>query len=209
MEEPKKIEITFENIEFILFKDKLTVFGKTSVLSNKTFEKIDLPKGTTLDYDVENVFKELGLNYTDYNGYSFGFNKGVQVEGILDESVIKSSKKPFTELPLFAFSDSEGNDLDITPITDWAKTVKTGETTSSSSSSSDGKSETDAIVTVVYDYSKHKLRAQADDGIHGKKWCQFPNSLRTREGVQYIVPVLVYDYDRDFYRIKGTPRPKY
>jgi hypothetical protein len=38
------------------------------------------------------------------------------------------------------------------------------------------------IITIVYDYSKNKLRAQAQDG----RWVRFPNHLRVR-GAKYMV----------------------
>lgn len=60
------------------------------------------------------------------------------------------------------------------------------------------------IVTIVYDDTRYKMRAQADDGKHGVKWVQFPHKLREREGQQYRVDQLIYDSDRDFYRVKGS-----
>ena len=49
------------------------------------------------------------------------------------------------------------------------------------------------IVTIVYDCQKHKLRAVADDGIHGYANVAFPNNLRTRDGQQYEVETLVWN----------------
>lgn len=60
------------------------------------------------------------------------------------------------------------------------------------------------IVTIVYDDTRYKMRAQADDGKHGVKWVQFPHKLREREGQQYRVDQLIYDSERDFYRVKGS-----
>lgn len=60
------------------------------------------------------------------------------------------------------------------------------------------------IVTIIYDETHYKMRAQANDGKHGVKWVQFPHKLREREGQQYRVDQLIYDSDRDFYRVKGS-----
>ena len=60
------------------------------------------------------------------------------------------------------------------------------------------------IVTIVYDDTRYKMRAQADDGKHGVRWVQFPHKLREREGQQYRVDQLIYDSERDFYRVKGS-----
>lgn len=49
------------------------------------------------------------------------------------------------------------------------------------------------IVTIVYDYKAHKLRARADDGVHGEANVAFPNALRNREGQQYEVDELVWN----------------
>lgn len=49
------------------------------------------------------------------------------------------------------------------------------------------------IVTIFYDYKAQKLRARADDGIHGPANVAFPNSLRNRVGQQYKVDDLVWN----------------
>lgn len=49
------------------------------------------------------------------------------------------------------------------------------------------------IVTIVYDAKAHKLRARADDGVHGEANVAFPNALRNREGQQYEVDELVWN----------------
>lgn len=64
---------------------------------------------------------------------------------------------------------------------------------------------TNSIVTIVYDFSKHKLRAQADDGVHGKGWVAFPSALRTTEGQQYEVEGLVWNGKN--YRAVGKITP--
>ena len=61
------------------------------------------------------------------------------------------------------------------------------------------------IVTIVYDTSKHKLRAQADDGVHGLANVAFPNDLRTREGQQYKVDTLTWNGKN--YRVSGDIKP--
>ena len=49
------------------------------------------------------------------------------------------------------------------------------------------------IVTIIYDTKAHKLRARADDGVHGEANVAFPNALRNREGQQYEVDELVWN----------------
>ena len=61
------------------------------------------------------------------------------------------------------------------------------------------------IVTIVYDIVKHKLRAQADDGIHGRGYVAFPNNLRTAEGQQYEVETLTWTGKN--YRVSGNIKP--
>ena len=58
------------------------------------------------------------------------------------------------------------------------------------------------IVTIVYDSSKHKLGAQADDGIHGVANVAFPNNLRTHSGQQYEVETLIWNGKN--YRVSGN-----
>jgi hypothetical protein len=61
------------------------------------------------------------------------------------------------------------------------------------------------IVTIVYDTTKHKLRAVADDGVHGYANVAFPNNLRTRDGQQYEVGSLVWNGKN--YRVSGNIKP--
>ena len=55
------------------------------------------------------------------------------------------------------------------------------------------------IVTIVYD--KNKLRARADDGIHGPAFVAFPNTLRNAVGQQYEVDELTWNGKN--YRVSG------
>ena len=61
------------------------------------------------------------------------------------------------------------------------------------------------VVTIVYDNTKHKLRAQADDGVNGKGWVSFPTNLRTTQGQQYQVDQLVWNGKN--YRVSGDIVP--
>lgn len=61
------------------------------------------------------------------------------------------------------------------------------------------------IVTIVYDRTKHKLRAQADDGVHGVGNVAFPNDLRNKEGQQYEVENLIWNGKN--YRASGDITP--
>ena len=63
------------------------------------------------------------------------------------------------------------------------------------------------IVTIDYDTRKHKLRALADDGVHGLGNVAFPNNLRNRPGQQYEVETLTWNGKN--YRASGriTPIP--
>lgn len=66
-------------------------------------------------------------------------------------------------------------------------------------SSSTGK----YIVTIMYD--GHKLRARADDGIHGRANVAFPTALRNHNGQQYEVEGLTWNGKN--YRAVGKIRP--
>lgn len=61
------------------------------------------------------------------------------------------------------------------------------------------------VVEIFYDYSAHKLRARADDGVHGKANVAFPNSLRNKEGQQYEVDQLIWNGKN--YRVSGDIKP--
>ena len=61
------------------------------------------------------------------------------------------------------------------------------------------------IVTIVYDYKAHKLRARADDGVHGEANVAFPNNLRNTEGQQYEVEDLIWNGKN--YRVSGAITP--
>lgn len=49
------------------------------------------------------------------------------------------------------------------------------------------------IVTIIYDTKAHKLRARADDGVHGEANVSFPTALRNHEGQQYEVDDLAWN----------------
>lgn len=61
------------------------------------------------------------------------------------------------------------------------------------------------IVTIVYDNTAHKLRARADDGIHGEANVAFPNTLRVHSGLQYEVEKLIWNGKN--YRVSGEITP--
>lgn len=77
--------------------------------------------------------------------------------------------------------------------------------TSVSSSSISSHSTNKPIVTITYDNKAHKLRARADDGIHGEANVAFPNSLRNSEGQQYEVDELIWNGKN--YRVSGNIKP--
>lgn len=58
------------------------------------------------------------------------------------------------------------------------------------------------IVTIIYDVKAHKLRARANDGVHGWANVAFPNNLRNRDGQQYVVDDLVWNGKN--YRASGN-----
>jgi hypothetical protein len=60
-------------------------------------------------------------------------------------------------------------------------------------------------VTIVYDSKAHKLRARADDGVHGEANVAFPNHLREKEGQVYQVDELIWNGKN--YRASGTITP--
>jgi hypothetical protein len=59
------------------------------------------------------------------------------------------------------------------------------------------------IVTIMYD--GNKLRARADDGIHGRANVAFPNHLRNHNGQKYEVETLTWNGKN--YRASGTITP--
>lgn len=73
----------------------------------------------------------------------------------------------------------------------------------SKNASSSGKDK--FIVTIFYDNKNHKLRAKADDGIHGEANVAFPNNLRNHEGQQYEVDNLIWNGKN--YRASGNIKP--
>ena len=76
---------------------------------------------------------------------------------------------------------------------------------SSSAAANTANQSSSGIVTIVYDSSKQKLRARADDGIHGAGYVAFPNNLRTSEGQQYEVETLTWNGKN--YRVSGNIKP--
>jgi len=63
------------------------------------------------------------------------------------------------------------------------------------------------MVQTVYDPGKRKIRVVGDDGVHGKGWVAFPNTLRTAEGLRYEVPDLRWN-GRNYIAI-GKPSQVY
>lgn len=59
------------------------------------------------------------------------------------------------------------------------------------------------IVTIIYDLKTH--RAQADDGVHGKAWVDFPNHLMSYDGQQYVVDALHWTGTK--YTVSGNIKP--
>lgn len=105
----------------------------------------------------------------------------------------KGYKLSLYGITLSIIERTEDKKVIIHPAGQWKYTSDTGDEPAS-----------EYIVTIVYDETHYKMRAQADDGKHGVKWVQFPHKLREREGQQYRVDQLIYDSERDFYRVKGS-----
>lgn len=61
------------------------------------------------------------------------------------------------------------------------------------------------VVTIVYDTKAKKLRARANDGVHGEANVAFPNNLRNTEGQLYSVEELWWNGKN--YRAGGQIRP--
>ena len=97
------------------------------------------------------------------------------------------------------FSDSLEEDFFNTPANKLSSWVSMNTTTGTSSKPTTKNSKN--IVTIYYDYKTHKLRAKADDGIHGEANVAFPNSLRNQEDQQYEVENLIWNGKN--YRISG------
>lgn len=195
---------------FVLTKNGLITFSSNFVAWDDT-KPVTIEPGTMLMYDYESKFKSLGLTPSDYYGYTFQFNDGVEVYANYDGNELtpvngSPSMRDFNYYILFAVSDNEDNKLDKVPITDWDKTKPTMAPPTTRSSTPSNK-----IVTIVYDPQKGYNRARANDGIHGELNCNFPRALRTRVGQKYEVDYLEYvSGDKaPFYRAKGTPRPIY
>lgn len=105
----------------------------------------------------------------------------------------KGYKLSLYGITLSTIQRTEDKQVTIHPVGKWTYTSNTGDEPAS-----------EYIVTIVYDETHYKMRAQANDGKHGVKWVQFPHMLREREGQQYRVDQLIYDNERDFYRVKGS-----
>ena len=190
--------------DFVLTKNGLITFSSNFVAWDGT-KPVTIEPGTMLIYDYESKFKELGLTPSDYYGYTFQFNDGVEVYANYDGTELtpvtgSPSMRDFNYYKLFAVSDNEDNQLDKVPITDWDKTKPTMAPPSTRTPSSN------KIVTIKR--INGKMKAVGNDGIHGELNCQFSRELRNREGQQYEVDYLEYvSGDRaPFYRAKGTPR---
>lgn len=81
---------------------------------------------------------------------------------------------------------------------------QTASSTGTPSSNTNNSSSTGKyIVTIMYD--GHKLRARADDGIHGRANVAFPTALRNHNGQQYEVEGLTWNGKN--YRAVGKIRP--
>ena len=92
------------------------------------------------------------------------------------------------------------------PLVEWVdvtgKHLNIGSSLASQQSSASSTTSNSAyIVTIVYDNRVHKLRAVADDGVHGKANVAFPNDLRKREGQKYSVDELIWNGKN--YRVSG------
>lgn len=191
--------------DFVLTKNGLITFSSNFVAWDGT-KPVTIEPGTMLIYDYESKFKELGLTPSDYYGYTFQFNDGVEVYANYDGTELtpvtgSPSMRDFNYYKLFAVSDNEDNQLDKVPITDWDKTKPTMAPPSTRTPSSN------KIVTIKR--INGKMKAVGNDGIHGELNCQFSRELRNREGQQYEVDYLEYVPSSDrapFYRAKGTPR---
>ena len=105
----------------------------------------------------------------------------------------KGYKLSLYGITLSTIQRTEDKQVTIHPVGKWKYTSDTGDEPAG-----------EYIVTIVFDDVRLKMRAQADDGKHGAKWVQFPHQLRAREGQQYRVDQLIYDSERDFYRVKGS-----
>lgn len=85
--------------------------------------------------------------------------------------------------------------------------MSTTSTTNATSVATPAKQNSSAkpIVTIVYDNVARKLRARADDGVHGEANVAFPNALRIRSGLQYEVDALIWNGKN--YRVSGNINP--
>jgi len=193
--------------DFVLTKNGLITFSSNFVAWDGT-KPVTIEPGTMLMYDYESKFKSLGLTPSDYYGYTFQFNDGVEVYANYDGNELtpvvgSPSMRDFNYYILFAVSDNEDNQLDKVPITDWDKT----KTVTMAPPSTRSSTPSNKIVTIRR--INGKMKAVGNDGIHGELNCQFSRELRNREGQQYEVDYLEYVPSSDrapFYRAKGTPR---
>jgi hypothetical protein len=91
--------------------------------------------------------------------------------------------------------DANGNKIDMVP----------NQNTSGTSVSTSPPASNKKVVTIVYDVTAHKLRARANDGVHGWANVAFPNNLRTRDGQEYEVDALIWNGKN--YRVSGNIKP--
>jgi hypothetical protein len=136
--------------------------------------------------------------------------------------IINAEQKPIcskcgqrlTDGALCPVCDDGEEDYDYEKLSEWLDATgkslsnsKASTTTASTAKSQNTLSTTTTanIVTIVYDSVKQKLRARADDGIHGIGYVAFPNALRNKEGQQYEVETLVWNGKN--YRVSGNIKP--
>ena len=192
----------------VTIEDFITVTGKSEAdaLKNVKFKirkDNNLPEYTKLDLYDYTIFEESELQTVDKTcpvcrkvklsdgghcricGYEAENPPGEQT--LIDPTILDE------------WVDRNGNKTSVshTPIRQApAQQATTGPSNSAGASN---------VVTIVYDSAKHKLRAQADDGVHGVGNVAFPNNLRNIAGQKYEVDSLIWNGKN--YRVSGNIKP--
>lgn len=113
------------------------------------------------------------------------------------EENIKSIALPWFDLHIYEYDD-------VNKTVTLVQSIKAQSVLSQQSSGGSNTSNSGHIVEIVWDSRAGKLRARADDGVHGPANVAFPNNLRTR-GAKYRVDTLIWNGKN--YRASGQIIP--
>lgn len=178
------LETAYEENEYCVF-DTLDEALKEAVQFQRDYGEVHI---VGVDRDLNVISSTEAINYPAFNDY---YDK---VYGLSEDFFDAFSEKPMTRG--WTSRSAVNNNTTNPPAAPPATT--TPPPTPAAKQSASGAN----IVTIVYDTKAHKLRARADDGVHGEANVAFPNNLRTNEGQQYEVDDLIWNGKN--YRVSGN-----